>query len=228
MKALEIANFFDLHNFAHKALFDRVRYPWELLPLIEDYLAEQALGKIEVTIPPGVTLEHPETISIGEGTVVEAGAYIRGPCLIGKNCQIRQGAYIRGSFIAGDGCVVGHATEVKNSLFLNGAQAAHFAYLGDCILGNRVNLGAGTKCANLKLDHKEIEILFEGKKIKTGLRKLGAIIGDECQIGCNAVTNPGTLIFPLALWYPCVNHGGVVPRRALVRSGERSQVVDRQ
>jgi UDP-N-acetylglucosamine diphosphorylase / glucose-1-phosphate thymidylyltransferase / UDP-N-acetylgalactosamine diphosphorylase / glucosamine-1-phosphate N-acetyltransferase / galactosamine-1-phosphate N-acetyltransferase len=225
MKSLHIQNFFDLSDFAHKALFEACEYPWEAFPAIKEYLNGLSLGKIDVEIPEGAFLENPELISIGEGTIVEPGAFIKGPCVVGKGCSIRQGAYIRGNVVVGDHCVVGHATEAKNTVFLNWAQAGHFAYLGDSILGNHVNLGAGTKCANLKLDNGTVVLSVDGESVDTGLRKFGAVIGDFVQIGCNAVTNPGTIIGPRSRWYPCVNHGGIVPPNSIVKPAQKSQVV---
>lgn len=211
------SDLFDLSEFKHAYIFHGCQYPWEVLPKIENYLKSKVLGKIEVGIPKEAHLLHPELISIGKGTVVEPGAYIKGPCIIGENCQIRQGAYIRGNVIVGDHCVIGHDTEVKNTIFLNRAQAAHFAYLGDSILGNYVNLGAGTKCANLRLDHGEISIILDGEKIQTKLKKFGAILGDETQLGCNSVTNPGTITGKKVFCYPCVNFGGIIPEEKTVK-----------
>jgi len=200
--------FFDLSQFDHSSLFLWDEPVWKSLGRIQKYLEEQKLGVIEGVVEDNVYLANPELISIGKGSVVEAGAYIRGPCIIGKNCQVRSGAYIRGYLIAGDNCVIGHSTEVKNSIFLDGAKAGHFAYIGDSILGNRVNLGAGTKCANLRLDRNSIKIFYETKRIDTGLKKMGAILGDGAQTGCNSVTNPGTLMEKESCCLPCENIGG--------------------
>ena len=212
---------FDLESFAHKDLFNGCTYAWEVLSKIKTYLKEIKIFSIEVEIPSGVHLINPETISIGKGTVVEPGAYIRGPCIIGQDCEIRHGAYIRGGVITGNKCVIGHDTEIKNSILLNDAKAAHFAYLGDSILGNAVNLGAGTKCANLRLDHKTLAIRVNKQKVQTGLKKIGAIIGDRTQIGCNSVTNPGTIIGKDAFCYPCTNFGGVIPSNSTVKPSTR-------
>lgn len=133
-------------------------------------------------------------IKIGKGVLIEPGAYIKSPTIIGDQTEVRHGAYIRGDCLIGANCVVGHVTEVKHSIFMNGAKAGHFAYLGDSILGNQVNLGAGTKLANLRFIKGEIIINSSDGPIKTGLRKLGAILGDGVQTGCNTVTNPGTLL----------------------------------
>lgn len=209
--------FFDLTHFAHAALFHNCEYVWEALDQLKSYLASQQLGRIEVEIPSSAYLENPHLISIGKGTLIEPGAYIKGPCIIGENCQIRHGAYIRGELITGNGCVIGHTTEAKQTIMLDHAAAGHFAYLGNSILGNHANLGAGTKCANLKLDNKSVTIFFQGEKIETGMRKLGAVIGDYAQLGCNSVTNPGTLLGPYSRCYPCVNFGGWIASHQIVK-----------
>lgn len=221
MNLLHHSYFFDLSKYTHRALFDDCVYVWQALNHISSYLKKHTLGHIEVKIPAGVHLVDQHTISIGKGTTIEPGAYIKGPCIIGENCQIRHGAYIRGNFICGNNCVVGHDTEVKNSIFLDGVHAAHFAYVGDSILGNDVNLGAGTVCANLKFDRGMIAIRLEGKAIGTDLGKLGAIMGDRSQTGCNSVTNPGTLLGKQVFCYPCMNIGGFVPSDYIVKTSEK-------
>lgn len=185
MEKFYLDQLFDLTDFSHRELFAGCKYPWEALDQLEGYFSK---GKIECEIPKGVTLVNKELISIGQGTVIEPGAYIAGPCIIGKNCEIRHSAYLRGFVVMGDGCVIG--SEIKSSILLNGVHAAHYNYVGDSILGNRVNLGAGVKLANLRLDKKQIAI--EG--IPTQRKKLGAIIGDDSQLGCNSVCNPGTVL----------------------------------
>jgi len=133
-------------------------------------------------------------IGIGRGTLIEGGATVKAPALIGDRTELRQGAYLRGYSLIGDRCVVGHATEVKHSIFLDDAKAGHFAYLGDSIIGNDANLGAGTKCANLRFIPGDVQIIYQGTLYSTGRRKLGAIIGDNAQTGCNSVTSPGTIL----------------------------------
>ncbi len=216
-QSLQADCFFDLSSFEHRLLFSNIEYVWQALSCIAPYLDELELGNIQVEIPDPKFLDQASHISIGEGTVVEPGAYIRGPCIIGKHCQIRHGAYIRGNVIIGDHCVVGHDTEVKNTVFLNGSQAGHFAYLGDCILGNKVNIGAGVKCANLKLKRDLIKVCVDGITFNTELKKFGAILGDASQLGCNVVTNPGTLFGKGVLCYPNCNIGGVFPSNSLIR-----------
>jgi NDP-sugar pyrophosphorylase family protein len=133
-------------------------------------------------------------IRIGRGVLIEPGAFIGSPAIIGNESEVRHGAYMRGNCLIGRNCVVGHVTEVKHSIFLDGAKAGHFAYIGDSILGNQVNLGAGTKLANLRFIMGDVPVSIPGSMIKTGLRKLGAILGDYGQTGCNTVTNPGAIL----------------------------------
>lgn len=135
-----------------------------------------------------------DRIQIGEGVFIESGAMIKGPCIIGDRTEIRHGAYMRGDCLIGKNCVVGHTTELKHSVFLDGSKAGHFAYIGDSILGRDVNLGAGTKLANMRFASGNVSIKIERSSIDTGRRKLGAILGDNAQTGCNSVTNPGTLV----------------------------------
>lgn len=177
----------------------------EVVKSISEYLLRMREWNIEISIPNGVFLENPSLISIGEGTVIEPGAYIKGPVRIGKNCIIGHTAYIRENVILEEGAVVGHASEVKNSFFFQGARAPHFNYVGDSILGRNTNLGAGVKCANVRFDRKEIAA--------TGLRKLGVILGDESQIGCNTVTNPGTYVGRGVLCLPGTVISGFIPSR---------------
>ena len=157
-------------------------------------------------------------IFLGPGSVVEPGALIKGPTIIGAQCEIRQGAYLRGHCLVGDRCVVGHTTEVKHSVMMDDAKAGHFAYIGDSILGNATNLGAGTKLANLKIIDSPVSVKVDGKRYDTGLRKFGAIIGDSTETGCNSVTNPGTLLGRHCLVYPAVSvRGGYYPDRSVVQ-----------
>jgi NDP-sugar pyrophosphorylase family protein len=206
---IPIDQFFSLRQFAHKALWKEGEPIWSPLLVLDRYLEKKSY-KIEIEIPKGVHLSRPELISIGKGTILEPGVFIEGPCIIGKNCIIRHGAFLRDGVICGDHCSIGHSAEIKRSILLNYAYATHFSYVGDSILGNWVNLGAGVKCANLRLDRRPVEIFFEGKKIKTGLRKLGAIIGDKTQIGCNCVLNPGTLVGKESVSYPLLNLTGYI------------------
>lgn len=157
-------------------------------------------------------------VFIAPGSVVEPGALLNGPIIIGARCELRQGAYLRGDCVVGDGCVVGHTTEMKHSVMLNGAKAGHFAYIGDSILGNRTNLGAGTKLANLKMIDTPVVVSVQGKRHDTGLRKFGAVLGDDSATGCNSVTNPGTLLGRGCLVWPCVSvKSGYYQDRSIIR-----------
>lgn len=141
----------------------------------------------------GVVLVGDE-IEIGAGALVESGALIKAPSIIGANSEVRQGAYVRGGVMSSPGAIIGHATEVKNALFLPKAKAGHFAYVGDSILGREVNLGAGTRLANLKFKPSPYVFEFEGQRFIVEERKFGAIVGDHTETGCNTVINPGTLL----------------------------------
>lgn len=157
-------------------------------------------------------------IALGRGVLIEPGAMIKSPSIIGDMSEVRQGAYLRGYCLAGKRCVLGHATEIKHSIMLNDAKAGHFAYLGDSILGNEVNLGAGTKLANLKFLPGTITVFYQGQRIDTNRRKLGAIMADDCQTGCNSVTSPGTFMAKGAVLMPnSTARSGYHEERALLR-----------
>lgn len=207
--------FFSIISFTE--LFEGCEFAWQPLLNLKEFFTKQKLGNIEIVLPSSVHLENPELISIGKGTVVEPGAYIKGPCIIGKDCIIRHGAYIREHVLTGDHVIIGHDTEVKHSILMDFASASHFAYIGDSILGKEVNLGAGVKCANFRLDKSAVPIRFQGIKLETGLKKLGAIIGDGVQIGCNAVLNPGTVIGKNSVCFPLVNVQGFLPPNSQYR-----------
>lgn len=213
--------YFDLSAFDHPALFETDKFVWNAIIKISAYLKSIELGKISVDIPQGVYVIDKHLVTIEEGVIIEPGSYIKGPCYIGKGSTVRHGAYIRGNVIAGQKCVIGHDSELKNCILLNEAHAAHFAYLGDSILGNHVNLGAGTKCANLKLLDNEVSIKTQGTRINTGMRKFGAIIGDRSQLGCNVVTNPGTLIGKDVFCSPTLSVEGVIPSNSYIKSSEK-------
>lgn len=224
MKEFRSSCYFDLSNYRHADFLEKYQYAWESLIHINDYLDEMQLGQILGEVSEKAYLVNPDKIFIGKGTKVEPGAYIEGPCYIGENCVVRHGAYIRGNLITGDQCIIGHDSEMKNSIMLNHSHAAHFAYVGDSILGNYVNLGAGTVCANLKLDGSEIVISFEGHQYPTGCRKFGAILGDHVQTGCNSVTNPGTIVGKGSVCYPCTNFGGIIPANSIIKPQTRVHI----
>lgn len=166
-----------------------------------------------------------DDIYIGENTIVESGALIKGPTIICNNTEIRQGAYIRGEVLIGNDCVVGHTTEVKSSVLLGGSKAGHFAYIGDSILG-RVNLGAGTKIANLKITGSQIVLNINGVKYETGLRKFGAILADGVETGCNSVTTPGVLLGKDVLLYPNGTARGYYPPNKIIKVKHIQELLD--
>ena len=159
---------------------------------------------------PSAVIEGP--VYVEEGARVEPFAFIKGPAFIGAKTEVRQGAYIRGNVYAGFKCVIGHTTEVKGSVFLDEAKAGHFNYIGDSILGYNVNLGAGTKLANLKIKGKSVSFKdpISEQILDSGLRKFGAIIGDEAQTGCNSVLSPGALLLPGTAVLPNVHFHGTL------------------
>lgn len=159
-----------------------------------------------------------DQVHIAPGAVVEPGALLKGPTYIGPGSEVRQGAYLRGGCLVGAGCVVGHTTEMKNSIMMNGAKAGHFAYLGDSILGRDVNLGAGTKLANLKILERPYHLKAGDSVYHVARRKFGAIMGDLCQTGCNSVTNPGTVLGRSSLVAPCTSvPGGYYKPKSVIR-----------
>ena len=186
---------------------------WDPLRTLLGFLRNSPF-KIETEIPESVFIKG--KVSIGKGTVIDPGVFIEGPCHIGKNCKVGHGAYLRPGTVLLDHSTVGHAAEIKHSLLMEGATASHLCYVGDSILGPNVNLGAGVKCANLRLDRKPIFFIINGKKVDTQLEKFGAILGEGVQVGCNAVLNPGTLIGKNSIVYPLVNIGGYIsPKRSV-------------
>ena len=226
MKDFFLKNFYSLADFEFLKGIDEETTPWECLYLLKDFFASCKQYKIEIDIPPFVYLKNPDQISIGKNTIIEPGAYIEGPCIIKENCEIRHGAYIRPFVYVAEGSVIGHATEVKHSILLPSSKAAHFAYVGDSILGRNVNLGAGVKCANFRLDKKYISFLIDGKRIETNLLKMGAIIGDNAQIGCNVVLNPATFIGRNTICYSSLSLHGMIPTNAIIK--DQTKILIRQ
>ncbi len=168
-----------------------------------------------------------DDISIGNGTVIEPTALIKGPTVIGDNTEVRHGAYVRGDVLVGHDCVVGHTTEMKSSVMLGGSKAGHFAYIGDSILG-KVNLGAGTKLANLKVIDSQVIVKTGSGEHRTGLRKFGAILADGVETGCNSVTAPGTLLGRKTILYPNgTARGYYAPGMIIkVRQNQSQMVID--
>lgn len=221
-------DFFDLDGFAHADIFDGTEHVWQALDRLSDYLDAHDDWRVLGDVAPGAVIQG--NVFIGRGTVVEPYAFIIGPAIIGENCTIRHSAYIRGDVIVGDDCIIGHCSELKSSIILNGTNVPHFNYVGDSIIGNDVNLGAGTICANLRLD--EGEILVNGRtpereSIPTGRQKLGAIIGDGTRTSCNLVLNPGTLLPKGSAVRPPASSSVRVLDRERLRSDNDADLVGR-
>lgn len=214
---LQARHFFDLHTLAFQKQVRADLFVWELLACMNEWLQTKKSFLIRCPVPQGVTFVNPHLVDIDESCVIESGSYIQGPCVLGASTHVRHGAYIRGNVVTGCHCIIGHTTEVKNSLLFDEAKAAHFAYLGDTILGARVNLGAGVKCANLRLDHAHIELHYKEHRYDTGLTKLGAILGDDCQVGCNSVLNPGCILGKGTLVWPLTTVTGVLPTTSIIK-----------
>ena len=212
------ADFLDLAQTEHAALFEGVTQAWEVLPRLKDYLARELKpGNRGRVIGSPAIGDH---VFIGEGTVVEPGAYIKGPAWIGAGCEIRHGAYIRENVIVGAGSVIGNSSEIKNSILFAKCQVPHFNYVGDSVLGARVHLSAGVIVSNLKLNGTAVEIRAGGDSVSTGLRKFGAPIGDEAEVGCQAVLNPGTVLGRRSLVYAGVSWRGVLKAGSIAKSAE--------
>jgi NDP-sugar pyrophosphorylase family protein len=222
---LSAAELFDLKQTEHAALFAGSRYAWEALGKIQGYLAANLRRELHNRCEGEAYIG--EQVFIGEGTVVEDGVMIKGPAIIGRNCQIRHNAYLREHVIIGDDCVVGNACELKNALLFNHANVPHFNYVGDSILGYHAHLGAGVKVSNVKLVPGNILVEVEGQAVDTGLRKFGALLGDWCEIGCNAVLNPGSIIGPGSVVYPNTNWRGILPAKSIVKNKAVQQVIAR-
>lgn len=206
---------FAINDFIFKSIFDDIKCAWDVLNRLREYT--EAL----VNNPPPGYSRYGDGVIIGHNVEIASTARIDGPTVIADASRIRHGAYIRGSVILGKGCVVGNSSEVKNSLLLDGAQAPHFNYVGDSILGNRAHLGAGAICSNLRSDGKGVVIHAQDLDVQTGLRKLGAIIGDGVEIGCGAVLCPGTVIGKNSTVYPLTLTRGCYPEDSIVKDTYR-------
>lgn len=180
--------------------------PWEWLKQIGPALAAHRFDENLPTIPPGVQIEG--HVYIHPSVKLPAYATITGPAWIGAGTEIRPGAYIRGNVIIGENCVIGNACEFKNCLLMDRVQVPHFSYVGDSILGSGAHLGAGVICSNLRLDQEELVLHLQDRSYETGLRKFGAIIGEEAEVGCNSVLMPGTLLGKRSLVSPLTPFGG--------------------
>ena len=222
---LKAGDFFDLSEFAHQELFQDTEYVWDALKRLSEYLEHHLVPGIKGTVMGGAWIMG-DDVQIGAGTVIEPGAYIAGPTIIGESATIRSGAYIRGNVVIGDRCIVGHTSEVKGAIMLDDSQAPHFNYVGDSILGKKVNLGAGTKLSNLKIIKGNVTVKAGEELYDSGLRKFGAILGDYAQTGCNSVLNPGTLLGKNSLVYPNATVSGYIAPDSIVKYRQKLEIVE--
>jgi len=207
---IKIASLFDLSHTLAKEYLQNYTYPWEALSGISDLVISlgSALSAEE--------FDHPmENVWIAKDAVVFPSAYIAGPCIIGHKTEVRHCAFIRGSALIGDNCVIGNSTEVKNAILFDNVQVPHFNYVGDSVLGYKSHMGAGAVTSNVKSDKALIVVHNEGTDIPTNRRKMGAMLGDFVEVGCNSVLNPGTVIGRNSNVYPTSCVRGVVPENAI-------------
>ena len=200
-------------DFKFKKTFLLSDRPWHWVHKIQSALKEFNLdvnnNKSDLLIPSSFHIKG--KVFIHKSVKLPPYGSINGPCYIGKDTELRPGVYIRGNVIVGDSCVLGNSCEFKNSLILNNAQIPHFSYVGDSVIGNRSHLGAGVICSNLRLDKESIKVEDDSNDLVcTKMRKLGAIIADDVEIGCNVVLNPGSLIMPKSMICPSVNFKGTL------------------
>ena len=210
---MDFNNYVDINKTISKDLFLKVNNPWEVLPKIKEYIIE--LGN---SLDKNKYKEIEKNIWIGKNVKIDKLCTIIAPCIIDDDTEIRPGAYIRGSAIIGKNCVIGNSVEIKNSIIFDNSQIPHYNYVGDSILGYHSHLGAGVILSNLKNDKRNIIIKSKDNNIDTGLRKIGGIIGDNVDIGCNSVVFPGTIIGNNTSIYPLVRVRGVIEPNSIMKS----------
>ena len=220
MEACKISNLYNLDETIAKDLFEGATYPWEVLPKISAFILQL-----------GSTLSEEEYEKIGEdvwiarSATVAPTAYIHGPAIIGKNAEVRHCAFIRGNAIVGEGAVVCNSTELKNVVLFNKVQVPHYNYVGDSILGYKAHMGAGSITSNVKSDKKLVVVKDGRERIETGLKKFGAMLGDEVEVGCGSVLNPGTVVGRHSSIYPLSSVREVVPADSIYK--KRGEVAAR-
>ena len=206
MKALTIRELYTLDETIAAEIFEGAVYPWEVLSKIHDFNL-----KLGETLPEEEYDQVGEDVWIAKSAHVFESAYIHGPAIIGKDAEVRHGAFIRGNAIVGEGAVVGNSTELKNVILFNKVQVPHYNYVGDSILGYKAHMGAGSITSNVKSDKTLVVVKNGEEKIETGLKKMGAMLGDHVEVGCNSVLNPGTVIGRNSNVYPTSCVRGVIP-----------------
>ena len=220
METCRIENLYNLNETIAKDLFEGAVYPWELLPKIGAFILE--LG---ASLDPAEYEKRGEDVWVANSASVAPTAYIHGPAIIGKEAEVRHCAFIRGNAIVGEGAVVGNSTELKNVILFNKVQVPHYNYVGDSILGYKAHMGAGSITSNVKSD-KTLVIVKDGeRRYETGLKKFGAMLGDQVEVGCGSVLNPGTVVGPCTNIYPLSSVREVVPARSIYK--KRGEVAEK-
>lgn len=213
MDSITTAQLYDLKETIAAELLSKVRYPWEALPKIHDFILE--LGE---KLDPEVYEKRGENIWVAKSAQVAPTACLNGPLIIDEEAEIRHCAFVRGNAIVGKGAVVGNSTELKNVILFNKVQVPHYNYVGDSILGYKSHMGAGSITSNVKSDKTLVTVKGEGICVETGLKKMGAMLGDNVEVGCNSVLNPGTVIGRCSNVYPTSCVRGVIPANHIFKS----------
>ncbi|MDD3219379.1 MAG: UDP-N-acetylglucosamine pyrophosphorylase [Lachnospiraceae bacterium] len=221
MEQIKIEELYDLNETIAKDIFTGKTYPWEVLPEIGDFI--KVLGeKLDLNDYNKVD----EDVWIAKSAKVAPTASITGPCIIGKDTEVRHCAFIRGKALVGEGCVVGNSVELKNVILFNKVQVPHYNYVGDSILGYKSHMGAGSLTSNVKSDKKLVVVKGKDAQYETGLKKFGAMLGNEVEVGCNSVLNPGTVIGCHSNIYPTSSVRGVVPSHSIYK--DKDHIVEKQ
>lgn len=220
MEECKIKNLYNLDETMAKPLLENLTYPWQALPKISEFIKDLG-SKLDTKI---YELKG-EDIWIAKSAKIMPSAYIKGPAIIGENAEIRHCAFIRGNAIVGNNAVVGNSTELKNVILFNNVQVPHYNYVGDAILGYKAHMGAGSITSNVKSDKKLVIVKNGTQTIETGLKKFGAMIGDNVEVGCGSVLNPGTVIGKNTNIYPLSSVRGVVPANSIYK--KQNEVVDK-
>ncbi len=218
METCKIKNLYTLSETIAAPLLAEAEYPWEVLPKIGAFILE--LG---AKLPPEEYEKRDGDVWIAKSASVAPTAYIHGPAIIGKEAEVRHCAFIRGNAIVGEHAVVGNSTELKNVILFNRVQVPHYNYVGDSLLGYRAHMGAGSITSNVKSDKKLVVVKDGTERIETGLKKFGAMLGDEVEVGCGSVLNPGTVVGPRSNIYPLSSVREVVPADSIYK--KRGEVV---
>lgn len=206
IKAITVNELYDLNETIAAELFAGVNYPWEVLPLIHDFIL-----KLGESLPEDKYKKLGEDIWVAKSAIIAPTACLNGPLIIDEEAEIRHCAFVRGNAIVGKGAVVGNSTELKNVILFNKVQTPHYNYVGDSVLGYRSHMGAGSITSNVKSDKSLVTIKSKDAVIETGMKKVGAMLGDYVEIGCNSVLNPGTVMGRDSSVYPTSSVRGVIP-----------------